>query len=92
MALLNPLNWLRARYPRVQATIASIDAMCERAEEHFPQLQPGIKRGREKLTWVREQLERLYNRTDGWGPAFDVVWPILAAAIERWVARQNRGR
>ena len=47
MALPNPLNWLRARYPRVKAVLASIDALCERAEEHFPQLQPGIKRGRE---------------------------------------------
>ena len=92
MALLSPLNWLRARYPRVQATIASIDAMCERAEEHFPRAANGIRTGREKLAWVREQLERIYNRTEGWGPAFDVVWPILAAAIERWVARQNRGR
>ena len=92
MALLNPLNWLRARYPRVQATIASIDAMCERAEEHFPRAANGIRTGREKLAWVREQLERIYNRTEGWGPAFDVVWPILAAAIERWVASRNRNR
>jgi len=92
MALLNPLNWLRARYPRVQATIASIDALCERAEQNFPRAANGIRTGREKLAWVREQLERIYNRTEGWGPAFDVVWPILAAAIERWVASRNRNR
>ena len=92
MALLNPLNWLRARYPRVKSVLTTVDALCERAEEHFPRAANGIRTGREKLAWVREQLERIYNRTDGWGPAFDVVWPILAAAIERWVANRNRGR
>ena len=92
MALPNPLNWLRARYPRVKSVLTTVDALCERAEEHFPRAANGIRTGREKLAWVREQLERIYNRTDGWGPAFDVVWPILAAAIERWVANRNRGR
>lgn len=92
MAFPNPLNWLRARYPRVQAAIAAIDSLCESAEAHFPNAGGGIRRGREKLEWVRAQLQRFYNRSEGWGPAFDVVWPILAAAIERWVARRNRGR
>ena len=92
MALPNPLTWLRSKMPRVRATMAAVDALCERAEEHFPRGADGIRKGREKLAWVREQLERIYNRTEGWGPAFDVVWPILAAAIERWVARRNRGR
>ncbi len=92
MAFPNPLNWLRAQYPRVRAALIAVDDFCERAESHFPRGADGIRHGRKKLEWVREQLERVYNRTEGWGPAFDVVWPILAAAIERWVSNRNRNR
>ena len=79
-------------YPRVRAVLERVDDYCEQAEEQFPRLGNGLRRGREKLEWVRARMEAIYRITEGWGPAFDLVWPIIAAAIERYIARRNRGR
>lgn len=90
MSLTNPIDWLRRFYPRVRAAIAQVGYWCDQAERHFPKAANGIKRGREKLEYVRLNLERAYNALDGFGPAFDLVWPILAAAIERYLAKRAK--
>ena len=89
MSLINPIDWLRRFYPRVRAVLAQVAVYVEQAERDFPRAASGIHRGGEKLEWVRQKLEAAYNKLDGFGPAFDLVWPILAAAIERYLARRK---
>ena len=91
MKFPNPLNWLLSLHPAVDELLAKVPALADRADDLFPRAAKGIKRGEEKLKWVRERLQHAYVIGTRWAPAFDRIWPILLAAIERYLASKRKG-
>ena len=91
MSLINPLRWVLSLYPTVREVLDEdrIARLCDRADDVFPRAANGIRRGREKLAWVRDQLEHAYSKASGWAPAFDRVWLLIVPLIERYLARRK---
>lgn len=90
MSFPNPLNWLLRLHPAVDELLAKVPALADRADDLFPRAANGIKRGAEKLAWVREQLQYAYATGSRWAPAFDRIWPIAVAVIERYLAIKRK--
>jgi hypothetical protein len=85
------VNWFLKLYPAVRSALDPdrINDYVQRAEIMFPRRADGIRRGAEKLEWVRQQLERGYEFLNRYGPAFERVWVLALPLIERSVRRMK---